>query len=70
MFKDRQYNIIIVFGIAFFLLVIRAFQLQVLDNKYKIQADAVSMSKQVIYPSRGLIYDRNQKLLINNTPVL
>ncbi|MEZ4934671.1 MAG: hypothetical protein R2788_21400 [Saprospiraceae bacterium] len=40
-----------------------------LDNKYKIQADAVSMSKQVIYPSRGLIYDRNQKLLINNTPV-
>lgn len=69
MFKDRQYNIIIVFGIAFFLLVIRAFQLQVVDNKYKIQADAVSMSKQVIYPSRGLIYDRNQKLLINNTPV-
>ena len=68
-FKDRQFNILIFFGIAGIILAGRAFQLQVLDNKYKIRADAVAMSKQTIYPARGLIYDRNKKLLINNTPV-
>ncbi|MEO1262330.1 MAG: penicillin-binding protein 2 [Bacteroidota bacterium] len=68
-FKDRQYNILILFGIAGIILAGRAFQLQVLDNKYKIRADAVAMSKQTIYPARGLIYDRNRKLLINNTSV-
>ena len=67
--KNRQYNILIVFGIVGLILAGRAFQLQVLDNKYQLRADAVAMSKQTIYPARGLIYDRNQKLLINNTPV-
>lgn len=68
-FKNRQSNILIFFGLATFVLVFRAFQLQVLDNNYKIKADAVAMSKQTVYPARGLIYDRNKKLLINNTPV-
>ena len=57
------------FGIASFILVGRAFHLQVLDNVFKTKAEAVVMSKQTIYPSRGLIYDRNGKLLINNAPV-
>ncbi|HHM20956.1 MAG TPA: penicillin-binding protein 2 [Bacteroidetes bacterium] len=69
MFKDRQYKILILFGLVCVLLAGRAFQLQVLNNKYKIRADAVAVSKQTIYPARGLIYDRNRQLLINNTPV-
>lgn len=68
-FKNRQFKILLFFGIASLILAVRAFQLQVLDNKYKIKADAVAVSKQTIYPARGLIYDRNQKLLVNNTPV-
>ncbi len=69
LFKNRQYNILLVFGTAMLILAFRAFQLQVLDNRFKIQADAVAMSKQTVYPARGLIFDRNRKLLINNTPV-
>ncbi len=67
--KNRQYNILLVFGIAGLILAGRSFQLQVLDSTFRIQADAVTMSRQTIYPARGLIYDRNRKLLINNTPV-
>ncbi len=67
--KTRQYNILLVFGITGLILAGRSFQLQVLDNTFKIQADAVAMSRQTIYPARGLIFDRNRKLLINNTPV-
>lgn len=51
------------------ILVVRAFQLQILDDSFKIKADAVAMSKVTTYPARGLIYDRNGNLLINNTPV-
>lgn len=68
-FKERQYTILLVFGIAAFVLLARAFQLQIWDDSFKVQADAVAMSKQTIYPARGLIYDRNGKLLINNAPV-
>lgn len=67
--KDRQLYILLFFGMAGLVLAGRAFQLQVLDNTYKHKAEAVVMSKQTIYPSRGLIYDRNGKLLINNAPV-
>ncbi len=47
----------------------RAFYLQIWDSTFKIKADAVAMSKYTRYPARGLIYDRNGELLINNSPV-
>lgn len=68
-FKNRQTTILIVFALAGLILAGRALHLQVLDDAFKIKAEAVAMSKQTIYPARGLIYDRNGKLLINNAPV-
>lgn len=68
-FKKRQVTILIFFGITGLILIGRAFSLQVLDNQFKTKAEAVVMSKQTMYPARGLIYDRNGKLLINNAPV-
>lgn len=68
-YKDRQYVILIVFGLATLVLLFRAFQLQVLDDTFRGRADAVAISKQTVYPGRGLIYDRKGKLLINNAPV-
>jgi penicillin-binding protein 2 len=43
-------------------------QLQVLDSSYKAHADNNAFMEKVIYPSRGLIYDRNGKLVVYNTP--
>ena len=68
-FKYRQYYILTFFAVAGLLLAARAFQLQVVDDTYRIQAQAVAMNKQTLYPARGLIFDRNEKLLINNAPV-
>ncbi len=68
-FKDRQYTILFVFVVAALALAGRAFQLQILDSDFKIKADAVAMSKVTVYPARGLIFDRNGTLLINNAPV-
>ena len=46
----------------------RLVQLQVLDNTYKAHADNNAFMEKVIYPSRGLIYDRNDSLVVYNSP--
>ncbi len=43
--------------------------MQLMDTSYSNKANAVTIARQYVYPSRGLIYDRNNKLLINNDPV-
>ncbi len=67
--QNRHLNILLLFGIAGLVLLLRALQLQIIDDSFKIKADAVAMSKYTIFPARGLIYDRNGKLLTKNTPV-
>ena len=49
--------------------IIRLFYLQVIDQSTKNQADNNALVKQTIYPSRGLIYDRNGELLVFNQPI-
>src|SRR5690554_2132606 len=43
--------------------------LQVVDPSYKFYAESNTQRKLTQYPSRGLIYDRNGKLLVANQPV-
>ncbi|MDE7438008.1 MAG: penicillin-binding protein 2 [Muribaculaceae bacterium] len=46
----------------------RLFSLQVGDDKYKESAESNAFIKRVIYPARGLMYDRNGKLVVFNKP--
>lgn len=48
--------------------VIRLFYLQVIDVGYKTSADNNAFLRKTLIPSRGLIYDRNGKLLVYNQP--
>ena len=68
-YYERRIYILGFFGLMCVLLVVQALRLQVLDNQYKKRADATAIDKVTLYPSRGLIYDRNGKLLVNNNPV-
>ncbi len=47
----------------------RLFSIQVLDQTYKLAADDNAMRPIVEYPYRGVIYDRNGKLIVHNSPV-
>lgn len=47
---------------------IRLFDLQVLDPKYKAYADSNAFFNKTIYPSRGTVYDRTGKVVIYNQP--
>ena len=48
---------------------IRLFSIQVLNDEYKLAAQNNILQKIVDYPFRGLIYDRDGKLMVYNTPV-
>lgn len=47
---------------------IRLFQLQICETKYKENADSNAFFRKTIYPSRGLMYDRNGELIVFNQP--
>lgn len=46
----------------------RLFNLQITDSKYKAYADNNAFLNKTVYPSRGLIYDRNGELIVYNQP--
>lgn len=68
-YKNRQFNIQIFFVLAGVLLILKASQLQLVDSTFRKQADASVMDQHVLYPSRGLIYDREGDLLVYNNPI-
>lgn len=55
-----------VFIIGAVLLIFKAAQLQLWDSSFRSKADAATIGEYVMYPSRGLIFDRNDSLLVNN----
>lgn len=48
--------------------ILRLFMLQVTSDDYKKSADSNAFLKKVEYPSRGIITDRNGKLMVYNQP--
>ena len=47
---------------------IRLFDLQINDERYKKSADSNAFLKKTVFPSRGLMYDRNGELVVYNQP--
>lgn len=48
------------------ILLSKLFYIQIIDNSYKIDASNNSMVYDIIYPTRGVIYDRNGKIIVGN----
>lgn len=63
---NRQYIIRGFFILIAIALIGKSFQIQIFDSSYADTAKAVVVSDITIYPSRGLILDRNGKLLVAN----
>ena len=57
--------IFLFFGIVF---LIKLFFVQILDKRYAQLANSNAILKETEYPFRGLITDRNGKLLVYNSP--
>ena len=66
--ENRKY---VIGGVAIFIVVvyiIRLFTLQIMSDDYKKNADSNAFLKKIDYPWRGVITDRNGKLLVFNQP--
>ena len=57
--ESRKYNIIYFIGLVSLVLTLKAAQLQLFSSKYKEQAQITTLEKSQIYPSLGIILDRN-----------
>ena len=67
--SERKYSIYYFIGLISLILTLRAAYLQLFSTKYKEQAQKTTLEKSLIYPSRGLIYDRTGKTLVYNKPI-
>jgi penicillin-binding protein 2 len=65
-FTGRKYVITTLIIIAAVGLLVRLFFLQVVDDSYRMSADNNVLRYVTQYPARGLIYDRNGKLVVSN----
>ncbi len=66
---NQKYVILGIFFLVALVYVIRLFYIQVINDKYKLSATNNVVRQIIEYPSRGLIYDRNGKLLVYNEAV-
>jgi len=65
-FTDRRYVFVVAIILVGLVFIIRLFQIQVLDKSYEQYALSNAQSVRVVYPARGLIYDRNGEILVFN----
>jgi len=63
---NRKYTIIVFMVICFILITGKLFYIQIIDESYKLSAENNTLRKKINYPERGLIYDRNNHLLVSN----
>ncbi|WP_290453284.1 penicillin-binding transpeptidase domain-containing protein [uncultured Muribaculum sp.] len=66
--EKRKYVIGGFFLIIVIIYIIRLFSLQVIDTRYKAFADSNAFMRKTLYPSRGMMRDRNDKLVVYNQP--
>ncbi|MEZ4967909.1 MAG: penicillin-binding protein 2 [Saprospiraceae bacterium] len=63
---QRQRNIQLVFLLSAAALIAKVAHLQLFDDSFRKRADATTIDKLTVYPPRGLVYDRHDRLIINN----
>ena len=65
-YENRTYIIGGFFVIVILIFIIRLFSIQVIDDSFKTSSENNVIRKQTDYPIRGLIFDRNNELIVYN----
>ena len=63
---NRENKLLIGLCTAACILLVKLFGIQIVEDKYKRSAENNSMVYTTIYPTRGIIYDRNGNILAGN----
>ncbi|MFT3740589.1 MAG: penicillin-binding protein 2 [Breznakibacter sp.] len=68
-FNNRPIVFIVIVVLVTIVFLVKLFHIQVQDPSYKFSADSNTQRIIVQYPARGLMYDRNGKLMVANQAV-
>ncbi|MCB9234577.1 MAG: penicillin-binding protein 2 [Bacteroidia bacterium] len=67
--KIRGGIMLLFFGLVIFIYISRLFYLQVISKDYALKSDQKDLEEVTLLPSRGIIYDRNENIFVQNVPV-
>ncbi len=65
--SNRGGIIQIIISFVFVIIIGQLIALQIISNKYKLAADNNAIFRKIIYPDRGIIYDRKKHALLENS---
>jgi len=65
--QSRKNIVVFVFVLMFIVIIAQLAHLQLFSSDLRLQADAQGTFRKVIYPDRGIIYDRHKKSILQNT---
>lgn len=65
--QSRSRVIQIIFATVFIVIVAQLINLQAFSPKYKLAAENNAIYRKVVYPDRGIIFDRKKRSLLENT---
>ena len=64
---SRKNIVILVFVLMFIVIIAQLAHLQLFSADLRLQADAQGTFRKVIYPDRGIVFDRHRKSILQNT---
>lgn len=64
--NGRLKKMLIGLGVVVLILLAKIFYIQIIEDQYKEDASNISMVRKTIYPTRGIIHDRNGVTLVGN----
>jgi len=68
MYNSNRGRIIqIIIGVIFTLIILQLVSLQIFSSKYVLAANNNAIFRKIIYPDRGIIFDRKKRALLENT---
>ncbi|MBL0145159.1 MAG: penicillin-binding protein 2 [Chitinophagaceae bacterium] len=69
-FNPSRKNVVLLVFIGMLALILfQLANLQLFSSKYKLAAEDQGIFRKVIYPDRGIVYDRNGKAILQNTTI-
>ena len=65
--QSRGRVIQIIIGAVFIVITAQLINLQIFSSQYKLAAENNAIYRKIIYPDRGIIFDRKKRALLENT---
>lgn len=59
----------LVFAGMFVIIILQLANLQIFSSKYRVMADDQGKFRKVVYPDRGIVYDRHSKAILQNMTI-